>query len=460
MAERTRSGYTRRDLLRFGTGVGAAIGLGGLVAGCSDPSEGNNAPVSEEQQDAYRSAKIDWQHAKGATIVFGGSTHQWVTALTPLLPAFQSLTGITVRMDISGESEFGTKLPVQLSASSPTPDVFMVPSYGQGVGSGWLEPLDGYLTDTNRTDPDWYDSADVFTSSMDFVTWKDGMKYGLPITAEAQTTIYRTDLLPTPPTTFEQVLESARTAKGKDGISAGIALRGKPTAGAIAWPAAGYVFTYGGYIIDPAGKAALTSPETVAGVQMYADILKAGGPRGVSTWDWLEINTAMQQGQAAMMQDSSNAIPDLRDPAKSRVADKIAAANFPSRDGRSNPNLWHWIVGVNKASQNKDAAWMFLLWATSRPTGLGLAQAGATPPRASAWSDPKFQSQFGDQAAKVVLDGLKALDSKPMTASWMHPKWPEVGDAFARAVNIAATSDTTAASALADAQKKAEAALA
>ena len=111
-------------------------------------------------------------------------------------------------------------------------------------------------------------------------------------------------------------------------------------------------------------------------------------------------------------------------------------AAFPSQNGKSNPNLWHWIVGMNAKSANKDAAWLFLLWATSQPTGVKLAQAGATPPRSSAWSDPKFKSGFGDQAAEVVLGQLRTMDSKPMTASWMHPKWPQVGDAFARAVNL------------------------
>jgi len=227
----------------------------------------------------------------------------------------------------------------------------------------------------------------------------------------------------------------------------------------VAWPAAGYVFTYGGYIIDPDGKAALSSPETIKGVQMYADILKAGGPAGVSTWDWLEINTAMQQGRAGMMQDSSNALADLKNTSKSKVADKVAGAVFPSVNGVSNPNLWHWIVGINAKSANPDAAWLFLMWATSKPTSLLLAAGGATPPRKSAWSSDAFKAKFGAADAATVQQILEKVDSKPMVASWMHPKWPEVGDAFARAVNTAITSDTTAAQALADAQTTAVKAL-
>lgn len=447
---------SRRTLLQAAGGIGAALAVGGTLAACGDPSQPKASAAGDLA--AWTAAKIDWKSQKGKSIVFGGSTHQWVTALTPHLSTFQALTGITVQMDIAGEEQYGTKLPVTLGAGSATPDVFMVPSYGQAVGSGWLAPIDPLISG-KLTDQAWYDVPDVYATAMDFVTWKDKTKYGLPITAEVQTTIYRTDLIPAPPTTFEQTLEQAKALKGKNGLDAGIVLRGKPTAGAVAWPAAGYVFSYGGYLIDPDGKAALDSPATVAAVQMYADTLRAGGPQGVSTWDWLEINTAMQQGRAAMMQDSSNALADLRNPNKSKVADKIAAAAFPSHDGRSNPNLWHWIVGINKASQNQDAAWLFLQWATSKPTSALLGASGATPPRKSTWSDPAFQKSFGAKDSEVVMKQLTTVDSKPMTAAWMNPKWPQVGDAFARAVNESITSGAPAKTTLASAQRTAVQAL-
>jgi multiple sugar transport system substrate-binding protein len=407
---------------------------------------------------SYDSADVDWQAARGTNLLFSGTTHQWVSAITRLRPEFMELTGIDLRMELGGESELSRSLSDQLAAGSPSPDVFMVPSYGQATAAGWLEPLDDYLEDPARTDAAWYRLDDVYPSAMEFVR-RRGTTYGLPVTAEAQTTIYRTDLIDPPPATFEEVLEAARRAKDRAGLEAGIALRGKPTAEAVAWPAAGYVFTYGGYLIDPDGRSALASQPTVEGVQMYADILKAGGPEGVAGWDWREINTAMQQGRAAMMQDSSNAIPDLQDPARSSVSDRIAAVAFPSHEGRSNPNLWHWIVGMNNNSRNKTGAWLFLLWATSKTTGLELARVGVTPPRASAWADPSFQEGFGEQESLVVLDELQALDSRPMTSAWMHPRWPQVGDAFARAVTAAATTDTPAAATLAVAHREAVAAL-
>ncbi|WGW13533.1 sugar ABC transporter substrate-binding protein [Saxibacter everestensis] len=448
--------FSRRSALKLGVATGSVFAVSSLLAACSDPSEGGGSAANT---DSWTKANMDWKQQAGATLVFGASTHQWITALQPHLPTFESLTGIKVRLDVAGEEQFNTKLPVDLNSGSPTPDIFMVPSYGQAVGAKWLEPLDDFLSNTKLTDEKWFDDTEIFQSARDFVTWKDGTRYGMPITAEVQTTIYRSDLLKSAPKTFDELETVVARLKSEGKVDAGIALRGKPTAGAIAWPAAGYVFSYGGYLIDPDGKAALDSPETVAAVQRYADVLKAGGPAGVSSWDWLEINTAMQQGRAGMMQDSTNAIPDLRNPDKSTIADKFAVGAFPSQDGRSSPNLWHWIVGLNSKGKNKDAAWLFLQWATSKPTSILLSTNGATPPRTSAWENPSFAEGFGKEAAETVLGQLKAVDSKPMVAAWMHPKWPQVGDAFARAANTAVTSGTSAKDALADAQKAAAQAL-
>jgi ABC-type glycerol-3-phosphate transport system substrate-binding protein len=176
--------WSRRDLLRRGAGLGL-LGLGSLAAGCSAPRSERALPASTGSPPVnaigYDSADIDWQAAKGTNLVFRGSDHQWVAAITALRPAFTELTGIDLRMEVGGETELGKELPALLAAGAPSPDVFMVPSYGSAVAAGWLEPLDAYLEDPARTDAAWYRLDDVYPSSMDFVRWRGGI-YGLPIT--------------------------------------------------------------------------------------------------------------------------------------------------------------------------------------------------------------------------------------------------------------------------------------
>ena len=41
------------------------------------------------------------------------------------------------------------EVPVKLGAGNPTPDVYMVWSYGQAANAGWLESLDQHFDNPN-----------------------------------------------------------------------------------------------------------------------------------------------------------------------------------------------------------------------------------------------------------------------------------------------------------------------
>src|SRR5438045_4002859 len=83
-------------------------------------------------------------HIGGQTISLAGAIHPWSSAITPLLPQFTNLTGVSVVTDFQLETEFLGALPVKLASGSRTPDVFMFLTYGQGISAGWLEPLNNY----------------------------------------------------------------------------------------------------------------------------------------------------------------------------------------------------------------------------------------------------------------------------------------------------------------------------
>ena len=71
-----------------------------------------------------------------------GLEHPWMSSIEPLLPHFTKLTGIDVQIQKQSESEYVAEVPVKLGAGNPTPDVYMVWSYGQAANAGWLESLD------------------------------------------------------------------------------------------------------------------------------------------------------------------------------------------------------------------------------------------------------------------------------------------------------------------------------
>ncbi len=422
-------GISRRDFLgRISAGIGA-----GLLAA--------RVPTifAQSQSEAYADANIDWGQAAGSSLVLGGLQHPWMAAITPLLPIFTELTGIEVEAQTASEAEYIAEVPVTLGGGSDTPDVYMVWSMGQAVAAGWLEPLDGYFADGNLTDAAWYNADDIFTSARQFPVWpEDSVTYAMAITAEAQTLFMRGDLLEasgmSAPATFDDLYDLALALKTDD--IAGIAMRAKPTAGSVPWSSGGYIFSYGGEIVDRDGRAAFDSSEAVAAIEMYAKTLRDGGPLGIGNYDWYESLEDYKQGFSAIACDSSNFATDIENPEASQIAGKTLYGAFPAAgDLPSKPNMWHWMIGMNAASMNKTGAWLFLKWATSAPTSAMLAASGAATTRTSAWNSEAFSQRFGAQAVEAALANLQSADGDVMTRAWFHPQSGEILTQLAIAVN-------------------------
>jgi multiple sugar transport system substrate-binding protein len=406
----------------------------------------------------YAKAAIDWRQFAGQSITLAGAVHPWSSAITPLLPDFTKLTGINVVTDFQLETTFLGALPIKLAGGSRTPDVFMFLTYGQGIASGWLEPLNTYYSDRSLTDLGWYDESDLLKTARAFPLWSDGERYAFPITSEAMTLFINSDVLAAKnlpvPQTFDELLATAKAVK-TNGMS-GIAMRAQ--AGGNSSPAAmSFVFSYGGAMVKD-NKAAFASPEAIAAIEMYGRILSQAGPVGVGSYEWYHVLDDFIQGRTAMAIDSSVLATDVLNPGKSRVAKQATFAAFPHLDGRPPvPFMSHWQACINSKSRNKRAAFLFLLWATAKPTSLQTAAAGLATTRVSAWSSDNFKKAFGSQAAMAALTNLQNADVDRAKGILFHPNSRPIQDAFMIGVNEVVSGAKSAKSAMTAAAEKANA---
>jgi multiple sugar transport system substrate-binding protein len=370
---------------------------------------------------------IDWRQFEGETLDLGAQTHPWMNAMEELIPQFEELTGITVNYELLGEDVAVTQIQQQLSAGSPTPDVYMVNAIGQAAASGWLESLDGYINNPELTDPEWYDVEGIFPAARDFATF-DGELLAMPITAEVQVLFVRNDLVATPPSTVDELLESAKAVTSGDVY--GFSSRGIGTGSETPWPLGGFTFSAGGQYLDENGQPVLNNPENVAALEAYAELIQEVAPPGAAGWAWAENLAAMEAGTLAMWTDSSGFAPGLN----AQYGDSLRIVPLPSIDGSSVPNVWFWTIGINSKSEKKDAAWLFVQWATSTPVTIG-SQVHVTTARAAAWADEAANEAIGLEKAAAISGILAAADSRPMALAWQNGNWPAVADALARAAN-------------------------
>jgi multiple sugar transport system substrate-binding protein len=415
---------------------------------------------TEDVAALYANAAIDWKQFAGQTITLAGAIHPWSNAITPLLWDFTKLTGISIVTDFRLETAYLGALAIQLNRGVSTPDVFMYTAYGQGISAGWLEPLNAYYSDRSLTNLGWYDDTDLLKTARTFPLWRDGERYAMPITSEAVTLFINGDALAAKnlqvPQTFEELLVTANAIKTSE--MSGIAMRAQAS-GNSSVPAMSFVFSHGGDMVKD-NRAAFASPEAIAAIEMYGRLLSQAGPGGVSGYEWYHVLDDFLQRRTAMAIDSSNFATDISNPAKSHVARQARFAAFPHLPGRASvPFMSHWQACINSRSRNKRAAFLFLLWATSKPTSLQTAAAGLATTRLSAWSSEDFKKAFGTQAAEAALTNLQNADVERAKAILFHPQSRPIMDAFMIGVNEVVSGARPAKVAMTYAAEKANAAI-
>jgi multiple sugar transport system substrate-binding protein len=447
----SRAPTSRRSFVK-GLGAAGAVLPALSILTCTSSAEDTAA--------AYASAAIDWKQFAGQTINLAGAIHPWSNAITPLLPEFTRLTGINVVTDFQLETTYLSATPIRLARGSSTPDVFMWTTYGQGISGGWLEPLNAYYSNKSLIDLGWYDESDLLKTARAFPLWSDGERYACPITSEAMTLFVNRDALAAKdlpvPQTFDELLATAKAVKTNE--MSGIAMRAE-AGGNSTPPAMGFVFSYGGDMVKD-NKAAFASPEAIAAVEMYGQLLSQAGPVGVGSYEWYNVLDDFLQARTAMAIDSSNFATDISNPAKSHVVKQAGFAAFPHLAGRAPvPFMSHWQACINSKSRNKQAAFLFLQWATSKPTSLQTAAAGLATTRLSAWSSEAFKNAFGRQAAEAALTNLQNADVDRAKAILFHPQSRSILDVFMIGVNEVVSGEKSAKHAMTAAAEKANAAI-
>lgn len=433
--------------------MGAVLAL--AVSGCSNSrAETTDADAASGTCDLapYENATIDWKQFSGEEITVAALSHPWWDTVDAQLDCFTELTGIKVTPNVLGEDQYVSKVAVELSSGSSTPDVFMINQFGQATGSGWLEPLDSYLDNADSTDKAWYDPDDFFPGATAFAQ-EDGKYMALPITAEVEMLLLRTDLVPTPPTTMEE-LQTVAAELTTDDV-AGFSARAVAAPGQSPWSYAGFAFSQGAQLLDESGMPAFDTPENIDALTKYAGLIRDSGPAGASGWGYMENQQAMQQGKLAIWADSSSLLGSLMDPSTSTVADSVGAYAFPAGADGSVPNLYYWTIGMNSKSEQKDAAWLFLQWSTSTDISTAASANGASPARASVWDAPESTSVIGTENADRIRAALENADSTEFSNTWKETVWSNMADPLARAIN-AAVSGSDPATELQNAQMVAE----
>jgi multiple sugar transport system substrate-binding protein len=383
------------------------------------------------------SAKIDWQQFKGTTLDLFFVKHPWTTAIEPLLPEFEKLTGIKLELTTVAEDAYWNKSSLGLASAKPPFDVFFLSMGINGYtaySNNWLAQLNNQIDNPKLTDAAWYkydDFSKAAASAFHLPDPSSDKIYGVPMSTEVYMFFYRKDLFeqagidPASLTTIAQWMDALGKLKLPEGTypaslrGGGLGILDELNAMVInSWGKAPYPkdrFVY----FDENWKPRFTDEKVKEGFKNWIDLMKLSAP-GVTSFDWYEATTQFAQGKAATFgPDASLFASIFIDPKQSTVTDKVGFKAMPAAgaDGAQTA-MWSWGLSVPEKSSKKDAAWLFVQWATSPYVTEQVSLQTLASPRQSTWADPAYQAKlpagFGDavgQSLAVAQPSIMYLSS-------------------------------------------------
>jgi multiple sugar transport system substrate-binding protein len=274
--------------------------------------------------------------------------------------------------------------------------------------AGWLVDL------TDRMTPDLRDT--FVDAPLNSAFYKD--KYwGVPAATDVSLLYYRTDLIKTPPTTWEEMAKMAKEAQAKQPGIAGFIFQGNSYEGGTV-DALEFIHGAGANVINEKGTKAVISDGdgAVHALKFLRSLMTDGiSPKVVTTYMEEDTRMAFQKGDAVFMRNWPYAFALMNQDAASKVKGKFAVAPLPGFDGRGRANvLGGQNFGIAATSSHPELAFdAIMCMNTEYVQKLRAHNKGQAPTLKSLYEDPQLLKEYPHLS--TVAEGLKVGKNRPVT---------------------------------------------
>lgn len=445
-------GTSRRDLLR----VLAALGVGAGFAGGFGPG----AALAQD---------FDWKKFAGTKlgILMTGDENDH-RALADLMPEFVEQTGIELEVTSPAFGPVIEKTLQNLQAPQSSFELIMYLGFltTQQVGAGYYEQLNKWIEDPAHTPAEW-DFADFLPPTManvgifDMATGTVGAGsdvYGIPgLHSGSVIYFYRKDLFEAaglkPATTWEEFHAAAEKLNSDEVAGCSFIGANDFSLAAVDWYTR--FITIGGTLMDGSPgdktfKPRVTSDEGVKALQMLIDLLPYA-PTNVTRYGFAENVDGFATGKIAQMVFWSTIAGPIFNTENSMVADKTGTGKVPAVPGqipRAIQGGWGVGIPANADPAKKDAAWLALMWITSKrfnDFAMDTYQIDAS--RISTYENPDLVERF-----PYLPDSLAASMTAEMIPTSRIPEFFQLNDIMNAELNAALLGTQDAATACAKVQ--------
>jgi len=262
--------------------------------------------------------------------------------------------------------------------------------------AGWLRPWGGEAdSDLKRA---------TIPALLETARYKD-RTWGAPYNTNTQLLWYRKDRVPTPPKTWDEMVQMAERL-GDDGK---IQVQGAQYEGFTVWFNT-LVASAGGTIADERGNPRLGKPAEQAARVMALTAKSSAAPPNLSNAREDDGRLGFEAGDSSFMVNYTFVYPSAKMNAPD-VFKNMGVAQYPTvtDGGESHVTLGGLNLGVSKYSRKPDLAFQAALCLRNEENQLVAAEKGGLPPTiASLYDDPRLKKAFPfvDQLETALREGV------------------------------------------------------
>ena len=338
------------------------------------------------------------------------------------LPAFTAATGVNVNIAYRGDHP---TLNHHLATLNEVPyDLVSTHTKYAPAQMDFLAPLNELVEPAALTD---------FAPLLLELARVDGLLYGLPRNIDVRLLHFRTDLIDSPPATWDDLLSVARSRNNPPGCY-GFIFPGRES---------GLFGTF--FELAEMAGAHLFPNDLVPDIQndggrWAIEFLRACYAEGLTPpelpdWHYDKVHECFRSGHAAMVGDWPGYYSLYRDPKISAVHDRLGLSPYPAGpNGKSLSYGGGHTFALTRQGSKKPEALQLLLHLTAAEQQLGEARHGCVPVRRSVMTQMQSEADAANRARLTMLEKVIA-EHILIPPKFAH--YPEVEEVLWRTVQKA-----------------------
>jgi multiple sugar transport system substrate-binding protein len=429
---------TRSEALRL-MGLGAGVlALPALTITACGPSNQLVAIDRIGKEDASKSAEVQLNNSYTQQ----STTPSWADGFQKLFTKFAKdnpdwKLDLKIIPDAQTTQEQARLLEEARAGRAPdwaNVDSFVV---AQFISQGALQPLDQYFS---KQEVDG-----LYPYVRDIAVGDDGKLYAYWWATDVRVLYRRTDLVPDPPRTWDELIAAAKAAKQKDSKVDGYLFNGGRWEGTV-FDNLAHFWSQGGELVDEKGKPIFGEGKNRTYMLNVFDFLKecvnsGASPKRVATIkDYSEFEAAAQAKTVAMFQGGDFEYPVLKDTLPPEEMKKWEVSLLPTMNAddtqRTGSGGWTMAAFTKDAQKLKIGA----KFTNDVYVGEGNQVTGQLP------TNPKYfdsLSKFKEPIYDTFREALKYAKARPGV-----PVYPEISNQLQIAIGTVLTGESTAEDAL------------